>query len=87
MGEVREETSLEVDIKGVIDVVDTIHRDIEGRFRMQYTLVDYWAEWVSGAPIASTDAMQAQWVAPADQPPYKLWDETLRVINLSAKAR
>ena len=50
-------------------------------------LVDYWAEWVSGEPIAGTDAMQARWVAPVDLPAYKLWDETLRVINLSAKAR
>ena len=85
--EVREETSLEVDIKGLIDVVDTIHRDNDGRIRMQYTLVDYWAEWVSGEPIAGTDAAQARWVASTDLTVYNLWDETLRVIDLSAKER
>ena len=62
--EVREETGLEVDIKDLIDVVDTIHRDDEGRVHMQYTLVDYWAEWVSGEPVAGTDAADARWVDP-----------------------
>ena len=34
-----------------------------------------------------TDAADARWVDPADLPEYNLWDETIRVIDLSAKAR
>ena len=85
--EVLEETGIKIEIKGLIDVVDTINRDDSGRVRMQYTLVDYWAEWKSGEPTASTDADDARWVHPEDLPDYNLWDETLRVIHVSAKSR
>ena len=87
MREVLEETGIKIEIKDLIDVVDTINRDDSGRVRMQYTLVDYWAEWKSGEPTASTDAADARWVHPEDLPDYNLWDETLRVIHLSAKSR
>ncbi|PPR57664.1 MAG: hypothetical protein CFH10_02159 [Alphaproteobacteria bacterium MarineAlpha4_Bin2] len=85
--EVLEETGLCVEIKGLIDVIDSINRDDDGRVRMQYTLVDYWAEWISGEPVAGTDASDARWVHPNNLDAYKLWNETLRVIDLSAKAR
>ena len=85
--EVLEETGLCIEIKGLIDVIDSISRDSDGRVRMQYTLVDYWAEWISGEAVAGTDADDARWVHPDELPTYKLWDETLRVIDLSANAR
>ena len=85
--EVLEETGIKIEIKGLIDVVDTINHDDSGRVRMQYTLVDYWAEWKSGEPTAGTDAADARWVHPEDLPDYNLWDETLRVIHVSAKSR
>ena len=87
MREVLEETGIKIEIKDLIDVVDTINRDDSGHVRMQYTLVDYWAEWKSGEPTASTDAADARWVRPEDLPDYNLWDETLRVIHVSAKSR
>ena len=85
--EVLEETGIKIEIKDLIDVVDTINRDDSGRVRMQYTLVDYWAEWKSGEPTAGTDAVDARWVHPEGLPDYNLWDETLRVIQVSAKSR
>ena len=46
--EVREETGVEIDVTHLIDVVDTITRDKDGRVRLQYTLVDFAAEWRLG---------------------------------------
>ena len=43
--EVGEETGAEIKVMHLIDVVDTITRDTNGRVRMQYTLVDFDAEW------------------------------------------
>ena len=85
--EVFEETGIKIEIKDLIDVVDTINRDDSGRVRMQYALVDYWAEWKFGELTAGTDAADARWVHPEDLPDYNLWGETLRVIHVSAKSR
>jgi 8-oxo-dGTP diphosphatase len=85
--EVREETGVEIDVTHLIDVVDTITRDEAGRVRMQYTLVDFAAEWRGGDAVAGSDAAGVQWIHPSDLGPLKLWKETLRVIEMSAAAR
>lgn len=85
--EVREETCVEIAIGGLLDVIDSITRDDDGRIRLHYTLVDYWGEWLAGAPRGATDAMDARFVRPGDLPQYDLWSETLRVIELSARKR
>lgn len=81
--EVREETGLEVEIGGLIDVIDSLTRDGGGAVEYHYTLVDFAAAWVSGEAQAGTDAAEAVWADPGNLAPYDLWDETLRVIALS----
>lgn len=85
--EVREETAVEIDVTHLIDVVDTITRDDDGRVRMQYTLVDFAAEWRSGEAVSGDDAMGTRWIHPDDLEPLKLWSETLRIIEMSAARR
>lgn len=85
--EVREETGVEISVTHLIDVVDTITRDDDGRVRMQYTLVDFAAEWREGEAVAGSDAAGVRWIHPNDLGPLKLWTETLRIIEMSAAAR
>ena len=85
--EIREETGIEITVRELIDVVDTISRDDTGRVRMQYTLVDFSAEWREGEAIAGSDAAGVRWIHPDDLGPLGLWKETLRVIRRSAAAR
>jgi len=79
--ELAEETCLEVDIIGLIDVVDGINRDDDGRVRFHYTLVDFAAEWRAGEACAGDDVAVVRWVPIAEIDRYGLWEETARIIR------
>jgi ADP-ribose pyrophosphatase YjhB (NUDIX family) len=85
--EVREEAGIEVEVTGLLDALDSIERDGEGRARYHYTLVDFTAEWRSGEAQAGADAIEVGWFTPAEAASLDLWDETLRVIRLAASRR
>ncbi len=85
--EVREETGVEIRLGALLDVVDTIRRDESGAVTLQYTLVDFDADWTAGEPTAASDAEQAEWADPDDLAPYNLWSETLRIVALSRERR
>ena len=85
--EVAEETGLSIEIIHLIDVVDAVTHDDDGRVRYHYTLVDFGAEWRDGKAVAGSDAAGVRWVDPNDLDQFALWDETVRIIRLSAARR
>ncbi len=89
--EVQEETGLNVEIQGLIDVVDSITKD-DKRVRYHYTLVDMLAlekpgEQSEGNLKAGSDAAEAAWMALDDIPGLGLWSETERIIKLGCEMR
>ena len=85
--EIKEETDLDVEITHLIDVVDSLTRDEDDRVRFHYTLVDFTAEWRNGEAKAGSDAAGVRWVHPDELDQFELWDETVRIIRLSAAQR
>lgn len=81
--ELREETGVEAEITGLLDVVDGIFAS-EGR---HYVLIDYAAHWLSGEPVAGDDATEARFVALDQVDRLVDWAETRRVIRLAAAER
>lgn len=81
--ELREETGVEAEITGLIDVVDGLFPEA-GR---HYVLVDYAARWISGEPVAGDDAMEARFVPLAQVEALIDWSETRRIIAMAAAAR
>ncbi len=79
--EVREEAGVGIRIIGVVDVIDLIERDDGGDVRYHFTLIDLVADWVVGEPRAGGDAAAVTWVDADHLEPYRLWDETVRVIH------
>ncbi len=87
--EVFEETGLEIEIDGLIDVVDLILPDDAGRVRTHYTLIDFHGHCVQdGAkPCPGDDADAALWVSISVLDEYALWPQTRRVIDASRAIR
>ncbi len=76
--ELKEETGVEAQILGLIDVVDGLWPS------RHYVLIDYAARWIAGDPVASDDAADAAFHPLAALDGLGLWDETLRVIRAAA---
>ena len=80
--ELREETGVEAEITGLLDVVDGLFPEA-GR---HYVLIDYAARWLSGEPVAGDDALEARFVALDEVEALVGWDETRRVIRMAVEA-
>jgi len=78
--ELREETGVEAEITGLIDVVDGLFPEAD----RHYVLIDYAARWLSGEPVAGDDALEARFVALDQVEALVDWIETRRVIGLAA---
>src|SRR5947208_773903 len=79
--EVREETGLEIDVGPIVDVLDRLRYDPDGRVKYHYVLVDFVCRPSGGVLCCASDAECAEW-APVDHlEPYAVADATLSVIQ------
>lgn len=86
--EVREETSLDIRIGGLIGVFEALPGLYpDASFEGHVVMIDYWAIWVSGVPAAGDDAAAAEFVPLAEALRRVDWDETRRAIEDAAKLR
>jgi ADP-ribose pyrophosphatase YjhB (NUDIX family) len=85
--EVREETSLDVVVGAVVEVLDSIRRDAGGRVEYHYIIVDYACRVRGGtSTVASrgTDAADVRWVAVVDLERYGVTTTAIAVIRKAA---
>ncbi len=83
--EAYEETGLNIEVLGLVDVVDSIRADDDGTIQFHYTLVDVTARVADGTLSAGGDAMNAKWVPLNEISTMGLWSETVRIIELAAE--
>lgn len=60
--EVREETNLEVEQPELIDVVNSVTTDENGKIKYHFVIVDYFVKIKSGTLKAADDAAELSWV-------------------------
>jgi 8-oxo-dGTP diphosphatase len=66
--ELAEETGVDADILGLVDVHDVIMRRDDGELSAHYLLAVFYGRWRAGEPIAATDVAAARFVPLADVP-------------------
>jgi 8-oxo-dGTP diphosphatase len=79
--EVLEETGLAVSVGPVVEVLDSIRRDADGRVEYHFVIVDYLCSMRGGTATAGSDAGDLRWVAVADLERYGLTSVALKVIR------
>jgi 8-oxo-dGTP diphosphatase len=64
--EIMEECSLKIDIERVLDVIDKVVKDSNGRVRFHYVIIELRAKVTGGKLKAQSDAEEAAWFTPAE---------------------
>jgi len=81
VGEMSEETGLDIEVGPVVEVFDRITRDVDGRVRYHFVLVDYLC-WPAGGTLqAGSDVAEAVFADPAALGPYGLTEKAAAVIE------
>jgi mutator protein MutT len=79
--EIREESGIEVKVGPILEVLDRISYDDDGRVRFHYVLVDFLCLPIGGAVACATDADAAAWTDYADLRRLGVAETTIGVID------
>ena len=84
--EVREETSVEIEIIGLLDVFDAIapanHQSVS-----HMVIIDFVAEWTAGEPCPGDDAVEAEFVPIETAIARLTWDVTRQAVRRALDVR
>lgn len=79
--EVCEETGVEADIEGLVDLHEVILRRGDDSLLAHYLIAVHWGRWRAGEPRAGGDAAAARFVPIVDLGAYPLTDGAARLIE------
>jgi 8-oxo-dGTP diphosphatase len=78
--EIKEETSLDVEIGPMIETFDRVHRDDDGRIRYHFVIIDYVCWPVGGDAAPGSDAAAVAWVTETEIDDYRVNAHAKEVI-------
>ena len=82
--EVLEETGMAIEVGPIVEVLDRISRDADGRVEHHFVLVDFVCRPNGGILRGASDAEDAAWVTMADLARYEVAPVTISVIQKAA---
>jgi ADP-ribose pyrophosphatase YjhB (NUDIX family) len=78
--EAREETGLEIEVGALVEVVERIARDAQGRAQFHYVIVDYACTARGGDLRAGDDCAELRWVTLEEAARLELTEGLLEVL-------
>jgi 8-oxo-dGTP diphosphatase len=84
--EALEETGLVVEAGQVIEVLDRIVRDSQGRIQFHYVLIDFLCRRISGELRPGGDASEARWISRDELDSFPIADSAAVVIRKALDA-
>lgn len=78
--EIKEETSLDIDVGPVIETFDRVHRDDAGRIRYHFVIIDFVCWPGDGEPVPGSDAEDVAWVTAQEIDAYRVNSHAKDVI-------
>lgn len=85
--EIREEVEIEIEVGGLIRVLDRILCDQDRRIRYHYVIVDYWGWKISGEPKPGSDTSEICFVPLKDIRKKDIHREVLETILMADRLR
>lgn len=79
--EALEETGLVVEPSDVLEVLDRIVRDEQGRIQFHYVLIDFLCKPISGELRAGGDAEEARWLSVSELANFPIADSAAAVLR------
>jgi ADP-ribose pyrophosphatase YjhB (NUDIX family) len=79
--EIQEETGLDVELAGLIDLHEVIRRNGAGDVQLHYIIAVHYGTCATGEPRAATDISDARFVRLDELPGYRLTDGAVRFIH------
>ncbi len=79
--EIKEETNLDVELAGLLDLHEIIRADATGVVKFHYIIAVHFGTSLSGEPRAATDISDARFVALSELAHYRLTDGAVGYIH------
>jgi mutator protein MutT len=79
--EVLEETGLSVEVGPVVEVLDRVQFDADGRVEYHYVIIDYLCRVFAGSAASGSDARDVQWVRVDDLDELRVTAKAIAVIQ------
>ena len=79
--EILEETGVRIKVGACVYVFDFLERDAKRKIKFHFVVVDFAADYISGEPRGADDALEAEWLSPAEINKLSVAKNTLKALR------